>query len=304
MKLILKNSLDLSEADLARLSSHNIEVLEYNETGPNKGEILAGYIRHPFHELDEIEGLQFVQSMMVGYDGLDINRFKEKNVVFANGRGVSSIPIAEYVITRILMYYKRVDTLKEFANQKQWRNDYREMEELTDKNILVFGTGFIGKEIAKRLQAFGVKIYGVNSDGRDIEGFDQCYALKDCKEAIKAADVVVGCLPLNESTYQFYNRDFFELMKSQAVFINVGRGEQLHEEDLLSILDDHLGHVFLDVTPEEPLPSESPLWNHKKISITPHTSANSKNAEQRKKELVIENAIRFKEGEDVKCRVI
>jgi len=93
-------------------------------------------------------------------------------------------------------------------------------------------------------------------------------------------------------------------MKNDAVFINVGRGAQLNEADLLKVLKTHLAHVYLDVVPSEPLNSDSKLWSNKKISITPHISSSSLYLRERMKDLLIYNIKQFLNNEEIKNRVV
>lgn len=306
MKIILGENTGLTNNDLEKIKELGFSIENYNNEKVD-ADIFVGYPHAPFEALDNIKGLKFVQSLMAGFDHLDLDAFKSKGVTLANASGISSIPIAEYVLLKILDYYKDSQLFRDNQAKKLWnkRIDNEEnIQELFNKKVMVLGTGHIGSEIAKRLQAFEVEVVGINSDGRDIERFDKTYQLSDVKDYLDQVDVVVGALPLNKYTKDLYNKEFFQAMHKDAVFINVGRGNQIVESDLLEVLDNHLAHVYLDVVPSEPLSSDSKLWSHKKISITPHIAASSNYIKNRISDLVRENVYCFKEDEEIQNKVV
>lgn len=305
MKLILQKDISLLKSDLNKLEDLGFSI-EYYNNEKVEGDIYAGFPGQPFKELDNIKGLKFVQSLMVGFDHVDLEEIKARGIVFANASGVSSIPIAEYVILKILDYLKQSQTFRDNQKESFWDKhpENGSIKELYAQKVLVLGTGHIGSEIAKKLKAFGAFVIGVNSDGRAVEYFDETYRLSEVKKHLKKANFVVGALPLNADTNYLYNKEFFKAMDSEAVFINIGRGSQVVEADLLEVLKDHLAHVYLDVVPVEPLPCKSKLWSNPKISITPHVSASSNHLNNRIKDLVIKNAYAFKHDKEIINKVV
>ena len=88
-------------------------------------------------------------------------------------------------------------------------------------------------ESAKRLKAFGVEIWGWNTDGRDIKYFDKSYSKEDKNEVKSNCDIVISTIPSTKETYKLMNEEKFAVMKENSSFINVGRGNVVDEEDLL-----------------------------------------------------------------------
>lgn len=306
MKIILQKNTVLSEKDLNELKELGF-LIDYYNNEEVAGDIFVGYPTAPFKALDDIKGLKFIQSLMAGYDHLDLDDIKNRGIILSNAAGISSIPISEYVVLKILDYYKDSQYFRDNQKLSLWNkrdSNERDIRELYNRKVLVLGTGHIGGEIAKRLKAFDVIVIGVNSDGRAIKNFDKTYALNKVKDHLNEVDVVVGALPLNKYTKDLYNEDFFMAMNHDTIFINVGRGNQLVEKDLLKVLDDHLGHVYLDVVPHEPLQSDSLLWTNPKISITPHIAASSNYISNRISDLVLENVKNFRQSEKIKNRVV
>ena len=306
MKIILQKNTRLNEEDLNRMRDLGFSIQYYNNEEV-EGDIFVGYPSTPFTALNDIKGLKFIQSLMAGFDHLNLENLKERGIILSNASGVSSIPIAEYVVLKILDYYKDAQFFRDNQKKSLWGKrdkSERNIKELYKRKVLILGTGNIGSEIAKRLKAFDVNVLGINSDGRDIEHFDKTYALKNIQDHLEKVDVVVGALPLNKYTEKLYDKDFFMAMNKDAIFINVGRGNQLVEADLLEVLDNHLGHIYLDVVPTEPLGSDSKLWKHPKISITPHIAASSDYIRNRMSDLVSENVLAFKENKEIRNRVV
>ena len=306
MKLILQNNLGFSEKQIEEIKELGVSIDYYNNEIV-EGDIFAGFPKQPFSEVEDITGLKFVQSLMVGYDHLNLNALLDRGIIFASGSGVSSVPIAEYVLLKILDHYKKAQRFRDQQAVAHWglrSENTLEIDELYNKTALILGTGSIGMEIAKRLQVFGVSVIGVNTTGKEVGHFDKTVSIENLNLVLKKADIVVGCLPLTKSTQGIYNYDFFSEMKSDAIFINVGRGSQLNEEDLLKVLETHLAHVYLDVLPKEPLASDSKLWSHKKVSITPHISSSSIYIRERMKDLLIFNIKQFISGQEIKNRVV
>ena len=306
MKLILQKNSGLIEDDINKIKELGFD-MEYYNNEEVKGDIYIGYPKADFEELDNIKGLKFVQSLMAGFDHLDLDDIKGRGITMSNASGISSIPIAEYVILKILDYYKDSQRFRDNQKLSQWHNrkdNEKNIKELYNRKVMVLGTGHIGKEIAKRLHAFDVEVFGINSRGQDVKHFDKTYPLSDVLNQLDKVDVVVGALPLNAYTKDLYNKEFFSNMNKEAIFINVGRGPQLVEEDLLEIIDDHLAHVYLDVVPIEPLSEESKLWENPKISITPHISSSSNYINTRIVDLIINNVKAFANNEEIINKVV
>ena len=111
------------------------------------------------------------------------------------------------------------------------------------------------------------------------------------------ADVVVLTLPATDDTKHLVNDDFLVAMRHDAVLVNVARGSVVDEDALIRALDgERLDFAVLDVVGTEPLPPESPLWDHPKIVVTPHTSSGGDGRFARGADLFGENLRRYRAG--------
>ncbi len=138
----------------------------------------------------------------------------------------------------------------------------------------IYGLGSIGKYVAERLAALGFVVKGFANSPKVIEGVTVYTPDDVTDEVMGALDIVVSILPLTPQTVGFFDQHFFERLKEGASLINVGRGPQVVEEDLLAALESgQLSHAYLDVFMQEPLGEEHPFWGHLQVSVTPHSAS-------------------------------
>jgi phosphoglycerate dehydrogenase-like enzyme len=117
---------------------------------------------------------------------------------------------------------------------------------------------------------------------------------------LKLSDFIVNCLPDSPETNKIFSKEKFQIMKSSAMFINVGRGESVNEQDLAqALLDGEIACAALDVTYPEPLEKDSLLWKLDNCYITPHDSAWAPKGSQRLLDLFSNNFQRYIEGKDL-----
>ena len=149
-----------------------------------------------------------------------------------------------------------------------------EPDELFGKTAAIIGLGSIGREIAKHLKNMGMRVVAVKQT-TSIEPFvDQLFTLDHLPAALSCADYIIVTLPLTPQTKKLFNRKTFDMMKENAFFINVSRGDIVEEADLVEALTTkRIRGASLDVFTTEPLPEDSPLWDVPNLFITPHHSA-------------------------------
>ena len=233
-------------------------------------DVLVTYNSFEKLDISKMKNLKYIQLGSTGFDQVPKDKIINRDILLCNNKGGYSIPIAEWIVSTILQIYKNTKAFYVKQLKKQWICDYS-VSEIYGRRIGFLGTGTLALESAKRLKAFGVEIWGCNTDGRSIKYFDKCFSTDDMDEIFKNCDVVVSTIPSTKQTYNIVNKDKFELMKEGASLINVGRGKILDEEDLLKYASKFRA-VALDVFQEEPLSENSKLWELDNIIITPHNS--------------------------------
>jgi phosphoglycerate dehydrogenase-like enzyme len=249
-----------------------------------------------YNDISKFNNLKLIQLTSSGLDRVPLSKINEQGILLSNALGVYSIPMAEWVILKILEIYKTTRFFEENQRRSEWSKK-RDLFELYGKNVGIIGTGSVGSEIAKRLKPFGCNILGLNTSGTKREFFDECMKDNKLHKFLAQSDVVVLTLPLTDKSRDLINSDTLSLMKEDAILINVSRGGIVNEKDLIVHLENNkLRGVALDVFTEEPLPIYSPLWKSPKVLVTPHNSFVSDNISSRMFNLIYNNLWRFKEN--------
>lgn len=249
--------------------------------------------------LEKLPKIRWLQLFRAGYDMIDIDYIRKREITLTNGRDIFSIPIAEDVVCKILMH--STNALKYVENKKTrtWDNKLKRTE-LNGQTIGIIGTGSIAAEIAKRLKPFGVKVLGYKKTPvLTMLNFDEIYSGKNGLEHVMSvSDYVVVTADLNKGTYHLINKDNLKLMKETASIINIARGSIINQEDLKEILKNKLiSYAGLDVFEVEPLPNDDELWNLDNVYLTPHASALVKNNKTRWEKLIVQNIKNFVDNE-------
>jgi len=233
--------------------------------------------------------LKWIMVLSAGVDQLPFKAIKERNILVTNARGIHAIPMAEYTISMMLQVARQVKALWKQEEKHLWDQRIR-IEEITGKTIAILGTGAIGKEIARLAKAFRMTTLGYNRSGNSVSGFDQIFTGDQWHEALSRADFVVSVLPLTPETNRMIGKEHFQAMKKEAVFINIGRGATVSEEDLLYALKyGEIAHAVLDVFAKEPLERNHPFWDMENVTVTPHLSAVSRHYQNRAFEIFEHN---------------
>ena len=140
--------------------------------------------------------------------------------------------------------------------------------------VAVMGLGEIGRPVAQTLKALGFQVLGWSRSIKTLEGISTYAGAQGLGQVMAKADIVVNLLPNTPATAHMYQDTLFAQFKPGAAFINAGRGASVDEAALHRALQSgQVGEAFVDVFQTEPLPAESPLWDHPKVTLTPHNAA-------------------------------
>ncbi|MFI0348998.1 D-2-hydroxyacid dehydrogenase [Actinomadura sp. 9N407] len=217
-------------------------------------------------------GPPWVHIASAGVDRLLFPALVEGETVVTNSRGVFDQPIAEYVLGLVLCFAKDLHTTLRLQAEGRWR--HRETERLAGSSALVVGTGPIGRAIARALTAAGLRVSGIGRTARTGDP-DLGEVLPDDRlhEALAAADYAVLAAPLTDRTRGMIDAAALAAMRSTARLINVGRGQLVVEDALVTALRaGTIAGAALDVFVDEPLPEPSPLWDLPNVIVSPHMS--------------------------------
>ena len=299
MLLLIAGGYKPSNAELDRIKALDYEVYYMaNDDGfipVNPSFVNAIICNNLFihHDISQFANLKFIQLTSAGLDRVPLDYIKKHHIKLCSAQGVYSIPIAEWVVLKILEIYKKSQGFYQNQTQRKWEKQ-RDLLELSDKTAVIIGIGSIGTEVAKRLKVFGVSIIGVDIEAKHNPYFDKSFFPSDLKSALQDSDIVILTLPLTQDTKYLINSQTIAEMKDDCVLINVSRGQIIEESALISALDqDKFLGVALDVFENEPLPPESPLWDFDKVVITPHNAFISDKISDRLFKLIEKNLIDF-----------
>lgn len=227
---------------------------------------------------------------------------RERKFLLTNMQRIYGPGIAEHTIAMMYMLTRKLYVFHEQQRQHKWDRRVVErtaMWEVQGRTMLVVGLGGIGTEIARRASALGMRVIAIRNSSRQGPDFVDYVGLPDELHHLTAqADVIVNATPLTPATTGLFDATFFSKMKSDAYFINIGRGESVITRDLIAALNTgQIGGAAVDVMDPEPLPPDHPLWKAKNVIITPHISASSDEQMQRFWLLVRENLRRYVNGD-------
>jgi phosphoglycerate dehydrogenase-like enzyme len=245
--------------------------------------------------LDLCPKLRWVQSSWAGIKPfVDADR---RDYQLTGVQGIFGAPMSEYVAAWLLGLERNIP-----ARYRAPHWDHSPEPGLQGKLAGIMGTGSIGSHVAKTCVALGIKTRGLNSDGRDIDGFEQCFGSDELAEFATGLDYLVGLLPETPESDNLIDADLLSRLNPGAIVINAGRANCLVEQDLVDALESgQIGHAVLDVLRQEPLPAGDALWAAQNLTITSHTAAPTR-ADSIVK-LFRDNYQRYLDGQPLKYRI-
>ena len=245
--------------------------------------------------------LRWIQAMGSGVGQFVPSRLQDGPIVLTNAAGVAAVPIAEWVMAQVLAVYKRLE--EHAAQQRAHHWEPRLGTVVAGRRALVVGVGAIGTEVARRLRDFGVHVVGVRrswTPGLSSPETDELIGPDRMIEALGSVHIVVVCAPGTAANENLFDATAFGAMRRGGVFVNVARGSLVDEPALMEALrTGHLRAAAIDVTRQEPLPADSPLWDTPNLAISPHSSASADRYLERVAELFYDNLSRYVAGQDL-----
>ncbi|HEX2135638.1 MAG TPA: glyoxylate/hydroxypyruvate reductase A [Microvirga sp.] len=185
--------------------------------------------------------------------------------------------MSEYVVLHCLMHLRDQRRYDAQQHEKVWRHDAAPPR-AGEVRVGMLGFGVLGQDAARKLRAIGFEVAGWSRGRKRVEGH-RVFAGDELDAFLARTDILVSLLPLTPDTRGILNRELFRKLAHDGrlggpVLINAGRGGLQVEADILACLDDGtLKAATLDVFETEPLPPDSPLWSHPRVTVTPHNAA-------------------------------
>jgi D-2-hydroxyacid dehydrogenase (NADP+) len=257
-------------------------------------DIFVGYSLRA-EQLVHTKKLKWIHSTAAGVAQLMYPELRDSNILVTNPSGIFSPPMAEHTMGLLIALARNFPDSVRYQDRREWGQQAiwdkpQHLTELSGQLLLIVGFGSIGGELAKRAQAFDMRVWGVTRSGGSTSPYaEKIVPVSRLNEVLPHADYVVIAAPETSETRHLIGSEQVRRMKPGARLINVARGSLLDQQALLRALESgHLAGAVLDVTSPEPLLEESPLWHAPNLFITPHTSAVSDRLWTRQAKLLVD----------------
>jgi len=299
MNIYIACELENSEKKIIKnnLKKHNLyfSKLKFKKVADDnflKCEIVFGNIPPDWiKQSSKIRWLQLESTGFAEYSNVKKN-FLNKNIIITNLKSFFAHQVAQTVMAGIFSFYRGLDSFTLLKKSKKWIGDpiRAKLEILNDKNVLFFGKGSINQEIAKYIKVFNCKYSFIDSNSK------KNFSIKK----VKKAEIVICALPGTTKTKMLFNKKMINSLSKQTILINVGRGNLIDEKYLIKKLKNNdLKGAVLDVTAEEPLRKNNPLWSCPNLILTQHTGGGYKDEIIDKVNFFLNNFQRYKKKSKV-----
>ena len=252
-------------------------------------------------DIERMPDLKLICRWGVGVDSVDVPFASSRGIMVTNTPGANAYAVAELAVTLMLAVGRNLMFHNKSIQSGVWsRTMFTDNAvSLNGKKVGIIGGGNIGRQVARRVHAFGatVQYYDVFRLSPEMEKeFDMTFT--DLDDLLKTSDVVTIHVPLLDSNHHMLNADKLALMKKGAILINTARGGLVDDKALLAAIDEgRLMGAGLDCVEDDPLPAGHPLLNHPNIVITPHVGGNTSDLATVMVPMIADNLKKFLHGE-------
>ena len=231
--------------------------------------------------LDQMKNCKVIANYAVGFNNIDVEYAKKKNIIVTNTPDVLTDSTADLAIALMLACARRIVEAEKFLMQKKykgWKPQLLLGMELKNKTLGILGAGRIGAAVAVRAKSFGMKIiYSNKSNNKSLEAETSAKKVST-EKLLSVSDIVSIHLPLNSETFHLLNKDKLSLMKKDSILINTARGEIIDEKELIKLLKKKsIRCAGLDVFDNEPNLNEE-FYKLKNVVILPHIGSATEEA--------------------------
>jgi glyoxylate reductase len=257
---------------------------------------------------DNAPSLKVVANLAVGYDNIDIEAAKMKNVRVCNTPDVLTDSTADLAFSLILATARRIVESASYVKEGKW-NSWGPLllagADVHHKTIGIVGMGRIGEAVARRAKGFDMNILYHNRSRKPEAEMKLGAVYRDFYDLLKESDFVVCLAPLTTETKGMFNREAFQAMKQSTIFINASRGASVDEEALVDALKNGvIAGAGLDVYVKEPIAADHPLLTMKQVVALPHIGSASVETRKKMSELACRNIAKVIDGKKAETPVV
>jgi glyoxylate/hydroxypyruvate reductase A len=259
----------------AHAKSHELRI--WPQATGNPDDVAYACVWNPPHGLlAGFPNLKAIINLGAGVDHLLADPALPSVPIARVAHGDLTTRVTEYVVLHALMHHRHQRRYDAQQRERQWRP--HDQPAASDVSVGVMGLGVIGSNVAVVLSRLGFKTAGWSRSAKNLLGIETFYGDARLDAFLARTEILVCLLPRTRDTEGMLNRALFRKLKRDgaaggAFLINAGRGPLQVDADIVAALDEGtLEGATLDVFPQEPLPSGSPLWTHPKVTVTPHNA--------------------------------
>lgn len=249
--------------------------------------------RRDAEELRRFRNLRAILAMTAGVEKITGPGYPDVPVVRLSDEAMAD-EMAAYTVHWVIHFHRNLDIYLEQQKDREWRPI--RPAEACGFPVGFLGYGIMGRRVGRALTGLGYPVGAWTRTGGNDPEITNYRGRRGLEEMLGSSAAVVNILPLTAETAGLMDAGRFACFRENALYISVGRGATTVQADLLDALNGGpLGAAVLDVTEIEPLPADSPLWNHPRVRITPHMSGFTR--ARTAAPLVAENIRRIRRGE-------
>jgi len=250
-------------------------------------------------QMRTLPALRWLQQTGAGADWLlRAPAIAASDLILTNASGVHAIPIAEHILALMLTLSRRIHRFVKAQRDHEWVRRGR-LGELHGSTIGIVGLGAIGEKTAEKARGLHMRVLGLRRHAERTSPFvDQMYGPEGLHELLGASDWVVLAAALTAETRHLIGEAELRAMKPSAYLINIARGGMIDEASLIRALEEGwIAGAGLDVFEQEPLGTDSPLWDMRNVVLTPHFAGATPHYTDRVIDIFTENLRRYGRGE-------
>lgn len=240
---------------------------------------------------------RWVHSRSAGLDSVLFPELVQSSVPLTNGSGVFSPSLGEFALAMVLYFAKDFPRLLRNKAARRW--EQFDIDEIAGQTIGIVGYGDIGRAVARRAHAMGMKVLALKRHA-PAEGdplIERFYKPDELAAMLARCDYVVASAPLTPETRHMISAAAFAAMKPSAVLINVGRGPVVDQAALVRALEQKkIRGAGLDVFEHEPIPADDPIWSFDNVFISPHTADHTRDWLEQAMRFFLRQYDRFRSG--------
>ena len=256
--------------------------------------------------LDEVEDLEFVASVSVGVDHIDVQALTERGIPVGNTPGVLVDTTADAAFALLLAAARRLGEADRFIREGNWRPENAWSPEffigkdVSGATLGIIGLGAIGRAVARRAAGFGMRVLSWSRSEPQVPGVENV----SLEELLLRSDFVSVHVALTDATRNLLDARKIAMMKPGSVLVNTARGGIVYEIALAAALNS--GHIYaagIDVFEREPVALDNPLLQHPRVIVAPHIGSATTHTRAAMVGIAVDNALAALDGQPMPCCV-